>query len=366
MRDRFPGNPDVASIAAVGFGLASLVVGAERGWQPYRDIRRRVDGTLDTFLRDVERTNGFCYHFLDMKTAKRCWDSEVSVIDTAILLCGAIVAGEYFGGRTSQKAEELFEAVDWRWYTDEEKCLFHMGYLPESGFFGEWDEYAEQFMMYFLGAASPTFAIDPGMFYAYTRNVDSYEGIGPVVHSTTGSLFVYQFSHAFFDLRGKSDRWGVDWWRNSVNATLANRQYCINHANVFRGFGPESWGLTACDGPYGYSGAYGAPPRKVALHHGNDGTIPPCGPAGSMVFTPDLSIAALTSMHKSIPELWGRYGFRDAYNLDVTPHWFASDYVGIDKGISLLMIENHRTGLIWEVFNGNRHVLKGMESCGVS
>lgn len=371
IRDRCPSHPEFASIAAVGFGLAALAIGADRGYRSYKEIEQRISGTLNTLLNDAEQENGFFYHFLDMETAKRARKCEVSIIDTGIALCGALMAGEYFGGEIRQKAEDIYRRVNWRWYTDLGNNLFYMGNKPERGFWGYWNEYAEQFMLYFLGAASPTYPIDPEMFYAYPRTEGYYKDIGPIIHSTPGSLFVYQFSHAFFDLRNKRDRAGTDWWQNSVNATLANRQYCIDNSHIFKTYGENSWGLTACDGPKGYSGAFGAPPRKVESvfknpHHGNDGTVPPCGAAGSIVFTPEYSIDALIYMYENHPKLWGKYGFKDAYNTCVSPSWYGEDYIGIDKGITILMIANYINGFVWDVFMRNEYAKRGMELCGVT
>jgi hypothetical protein len=367
IRDRAPGNPRVCSVAAVGFGLAALAVGAERGWISAAEARERTLGTLHTLLYKAEQRNGFFFHFLDMNTAKRYWQSEVSVIDTAIALCGAITAAEYFRGEVAELAEKLYHRVNWEWYRDPAVNLFYMSYLPESDFSGHWDIYAEQLMMYFLGAASPTNPVNPDMFYSFSRCGGRYGRCPSMIPSFFGSLFTYQFSHAWFDLRGKRDRVGVDWWGNSIVATLANRQYCMDHAGKFKTFGPDSWGLTACDGPYGYSGGYGAPPGGMAgIHGGNDGTVAPCGAAGSIVFTPQESIAALEHYYCHFPDLWGRYGFRDAYNLDISPAWFAQDVIGIDKGISLLMIENYRTGFVWEVFMANEYAQKGMWEVGLT
>lgn len=366
IRDRAPHHPQGASIAAVGFGLTALVIGVERGWVTYKKAQERAVGTLSTLLHHAEQVNGFFYHFLDMDTARRLWNCEVSIIDTALALCGAITAGEYFGGDAARYAQEVYERVDWEWYRNAETNWFYMGYSPERGFFGAWDMCAEQFMMYFLGAASPTHPVNPEMFYRFERNTGGYGVHFPIIHSPGGALFIYQFSHAWFDLRNKKDREGVDWWQNSVLATRANRQYCIDYADHFTTFGPNAWGLTACDGPAGYSGAYGTPPRLTGSIHGsNDGTVPPCGAAGSIAFTPEESIAALEYFYNDIPGLWGKYGFRDAYNMDVTPAWIGEDVIGIDKGISLLMIENYRSGLVWDVFMRNTYVREGMRLTGV-
>ncbi len=363
IRDRAPSSPEVASIASVGFGLTAIVIGIERGWITYNDGLERVRGTLNTLLNNLEHQHGFYYHFLNINTGEHLPWSEVSVIDTAIAICGVITAGEYFQGEVKEIATKIYERVDWQWYVDPKTKQFYMGYNEKEGHFGRWDHYAEQFMMYILGAASPTYPISPEMFYLFERWIGYYAGIGPIIHSMQGALFVYQFSHAWFDFRDKVDQNGVDWFNNSKLATIANRQFCIDHAHLAKTFGENSWGLTACDGPNGYSGQYGAKPNKEKIDF-LDSTIPPCGAAGSIVFTPEESIRALNHYYNNYPELWGKYGFQDAYNLDVTPPWFAQDVIGIDKGITLLMIENYLSGLVWKIFMNNSYVQKGMELIG--
>ncbi|SFJ69571.1 hypothetical protein SAMN02799624_05541 [Paenibacillus sp. UNC496MF] len=363
IRDRAPGRPEMASIASVGYGLTALAIGAEREWISREEADARAVGTLRTCWSNAEHRHGFFFHFLDMDTAKQYRGCEASVIDTAICICGALTAGEYFGGEAKRLAQAIYERVEWDWYRDPETNQFYMGYNDEKGeHFGAWDHYAEQFMMYFLGAASPTHPVPASMFDDFVRYVGYYGGHGPVIHSTGGALFVYQFSHAWFDFRGRRDRYGVDWHENSVRATLANRQFCIDRADRSKTFGPNAWGLTACDGPRGYSGGYGADPNTTKRDYA-DGTIPPCGAAGSIVFTPRESIAALRHYYENHPELWGPYGFKDAFNLDETPAWYAEDVIGIDKGITLLMIENYRTGFVWRQFMQVAPARLGMDLC---
>lgn len=369
--DRVPTDGTMASIASVGFGLTAIVIGVERGWIQFEQGYVRTLGTLNTLWNNVENVNGFYYHFIDMNTGRRWGNCEVSNVDTAIAICGALTAAEYFGGEVKEKAQQIYERVNWEWFRDPVRNQFYMGYSPEKGFEGYWDFYAEQMMMYFLGAASPTYPVNSDMFYSFIRHESSYNNGLPFINSWYGSIFTYQFTHAWFDFKGLVDKDGVDWWQNSVKASIASRQYCIDESKRYKTFGENSWGLTACDGPFGYSGRYGAPPSgskfmgRYNTHHRNDGTIPPCGAAGSIVFTPVEAINSLCYYYENFPQLWGKYGFKDAYNLDVSPVWFAEDYIGIDKGITLLMIENYGTNLVWDIFMKNKYVQLGIERCGL-
>jgi hypothetical protein len=353
-------NKNVASIAAVGFCLAAMAIGAERNWIRNLDARFRVSRALDTLIKNVDNVEGFFYHFVDILSGKRAWKCEASIIDTALCLCGAITAGEYFGGEIKEKALIIYDRVNWEWYRDRESNKFHMGYSPERGFYNKWDAYAEQFMMYALGSASKTYPVPDDMTYAITREIDRFKGFPEYVKSPCNALFTHQFSHAFIDFRFLKDREGTDWWRNSVIASLSNRQYCINNTGKFETYGPDSWGLTACDSPSGYKSSFGASITAV-----NDGTLPPCGAAGSAPFTPRHTLSALEHM-KSIEGLFSEYGFKDSYCIKSGQTWVDDDYIGIDKGISLLMIENLRDGIVWKTFMKNSIVQDGIKLAGFS
>ncbi|TFE26340.1 hypothetical protein E2980_11735 [Cohnella luojiensis] len=366
IRDRAPGNPSLSSVASVGFGLTSIAIGAERGWVSRKEAEERVIGTLKTLEQNASHRNGFFYHFLQMSDAAKADGSEVSIIDTAIALNGAITVGEYFGGEAKELAENIYARVDWEWFRDPACDMFYMSYRDNEGFSGHWDFYAEQLMLYFLAAGSPTHPVDPGMFYKFTRHSTSYGDGEKFIHSWFGSIFTYQYSHAWFDLRGRADKTGVDWWHNSRIASLANRQFSIDQSKSFKTYGPDAWGLTASDAPRGYEGRYGAAPSGISNdQHLADGTLAPAGALGSIAFMPEESITALKHYY-GIPELVGNYGLKDAYNTSITPAWFAPDVIGIDKGITLLMIENYRTGFVWKWFMKNARVRKGLEAVGMS
>jgi len=361
IRDRYPGSPGIASIASVGFGLTAYVIGAEKGYISRQEACERIDGTLDTLLT-LPRQHGFYYHFLDMQTGQRAWQSEVSTIDTAILLMGVLTAGDYCGGETQAKAERIYLDVDWPWFVDFNRNMFYMAYRPEEGFSGHWDFYAEQLMLYVLAAGSPTHPIDPSVYFSFTRHQAGYGQGRPFIHSWFGSLFTYQYSHAWIDFRGWTDPKGVDWFENSVEASRAHYHFAVNMDEKYLTLGPLAWGLTACDGPRGYEGRYGAPPSGFDnRQHLVDDTVAPAGAIGSIIFLPEQAQQAMR-YYFSFDRLKGPYGFQDAFNL--TENWFARDVIGIDKGISLLMLANSQNDRVYRVTMQNRYILAGLERLG--
>ncbi len=362
IRDRFPGSPGISSIAAVGFALSAYPIGVEKGYVTYEQAYERADKTLDTLL-GMERTEGFFYHFVDMQTGKRAWNSEVSSIDTAILMMGVLTAGEYFGGDVQTKAGQLYREVNWNWFVDDSRSMFYMAYRPEKGFEGHWDFYAEQLMLYVLAAGSPTHPTDDRLYYGFTRHLASYGDGEPFIHSWFGSLFTYQFSHAWLDFRNTSDREGVNWFENSVRAARAHYDFAVNMDEKYLTLGPAAWGLSACDGPNGYNGLYGAPPSGYDNRaHTVDDTVPPYAAIASILFLPEESAQAMLN-YDSIEPLKGQYGFQDAYNL--TKNWYAADVIGIDKGISLLMLANDQNDLVYTITMKNQFLRSGLERLGI-
>lgn len=363
IRDKTILANDVASIASVGYGLGALIIGVEHKWINYKKAYNRAEKTLDTFINNVEGKNGFYYHFINMQNGKREWNCEISIIDTAIFICGAITAGEYFGGAVKEKAEFLYKKVNWEWYTNKDSNYFYMGYKPEIGFWGTWDMYAEQLMLYVLGVSSPTFPINKSMYYEFERKKADYNEIKDIIYTYGGTLFTYQFSHVWINFMNLRDSEGVNWFNNSIKATKANHQYCIDNKHKFKTYGQNSWGLTSCLGPKGYC-TFGAKPCDANLDIENDGTITPCGAIGSIVFTPKESIEAMEYYYNNFNKLWGKYGFKDGYNLEKDKPWFAKEYIGIDKGIEILMIENYFNGTIWKYFMRNKYVKDGLTKLG--
>ncbi|BCX03204.1 MAG: hypothetical protein KatS3mg053_1142 [Candidatus Roseilinea sp.] len=362
VRDRYPGSPGISSVAAVGFALTAYPIGVEMGYVTRPEAQARADGTLDTLL-NLERVNGFFYHFVDMQTGRRAWNSEVSSIDTAILMMGVLTAGEYFGGETRAKAERLYREVNWPWFVDESRRMFRMAYRPEKGFEGHWDFYAEQLMLYVLAAGSPTYPTDDRLYYGFKRHRAGYGDGEPFIHSWFGALFTYQFSHAWIDFRDYTDRQGVNWFDNSVKATRAHYDFAVDVQDRYKTLGPLAWGLSACDGPKGYSGLYGAPPSGYDnKQHIVDDTVPPYAAIASILFLPNEAAQAMLN-YFSIEPLKGRYGFKDAYNL--SQNWYASDVIGIDKGIALLMLANYEDDLVYRITMKHEYILDGLERLGL-
>lgn len=262
IRDKTKLSPEVASIASVGYGLAALVIGVERKWIDFQKAYDRANGTLNTFLNHMESIHGFFYHFIHMETAKRVWNCEVSIIDTAIFICGAMLAGEYFKGEIKEKAEQLYRKIEWNWYLDKNCNQFYMEYSPEKGFFGHWDMYAEQLILYVLAVASPTFPVDKSTYDDFKKPTRDYDEIKNIIYTYCGTLFTYQYSHAWIDFRKRKDSNGIDWFENSIKATLANRKYCIENSPKYKTYGENSWGLTPCIGPKGYCVGFGAMPAR--------------------------------------------------------------------------------------------------------
>ena len=353
------GAPDFkyapSSIAAVGFGLAALPAGVERGWIGRDAAEAQVKTTLKFFYEKMESEHGFFYHFVDMETGKRVWDCELSSIDTSLFLAGALTAAQYFESpEVKDLAKKLYERVDWKWMANGSQHL-SMGWKPGRTFLSAaWSDYNESMVMYVLALGSPTHPLAPESWAAIKRPRGKYKGHELIM---SPPLFTHQFSHAFIDFRGKRDAY-ADYFENSVQATLANRQFCIDSSASFKTYGENSWGLTASIGPDGYM-AYGAPPG-LALH---DGTVAPSAAAASIVFTPEYSIAAMRNYYtKYRNELWGRYGFADSFNIG--RDFFAPDAYGINVGPTVLMIENYRSGLIWKLFMSRPEVKKGMKAAG--
>jgi len=343
------------SIAGVGFGLTALAVGAERGWIAKNEAKSRTLATLEFFAEKAEQKNGFFYHFLDMNTGKRFANCEISSVDTALLLAGVLFAGKYYEDpQIARLSRNIFNRVDWRWMKNGTEFLC-MGWKPEEGFLSNyWTQYAESLLMYILAMGSTTNGIDRTSWKNLKRIVGKYGGRECIY---CPSLFTHQYSHIWVDFRDKYDGF-ADYFENSLQATLINRQYCLDSRRSFKTFDDDCWGLTAAIGPDGYC-AYGSPPGPAQ----NDGTVAPTAAGASIVFTPEFSIRVLKYFfHEYNKQMWGKYGFSDSLNIN--RDFFARDAYAINQGPILLMIENLRSKFVWKTFMRIPEVKRGMMKAG--
>lgn len=369
-RARMDGSPldenhrNVASIAATGFSLTALAIAGDRNWISRNQAQERTRNTLRFFANKAFNQHGWFYHWLDSKTGERRWQSEVSSIDTALLLGGVLTARQYFHDdqEIRKLATKIYERVDFHWMLNGQQLLLSHGWRPETGFLKpRWDTYSEDTILYLLAIGSPTHPISPASWYALWRDRYRYEG--HAYFTTIGvPLFMHQYAHAWIDYRNWRETRGdrIDYFENSVQATLAHRAFCVNLAHDFPAFGPNVWGITASDSAKGYL-AWGGPPRDPQI----DGTVVPSAAGGSLMFTPDLSVAALRTMREKYGQkVYGKYGFIDAFNPNTG--WVDSDVIGINAGIILLSAENARTGNVWSWFMRNPEIPRAMRLAGLA
>ena len=356
IKDRSSANgPDgrsVASIAATGFGLTAYCVAANRGWHNGTEIREKVRQTLRWLVEWMPHEHGFYFHFIDWSNGQRAWRSELSSIDTALLLCGVITCGEYFADpEIRDLAKMLYNRTDWAWMLNDGPTLAH-GWLPESGFLpNRWDHYCELMLLYLLAIGADAHRIPVASWDAFQRPIHEHTGLRYL--GSPAPLFVHQYAHAWFDFHGVHDR-HANYFDNSILATEAHRRFCLELKNHHPHLGGDLWGITASDSINGYV-VWGGPPAIGPI----DGTVVPCATAGSLPFLPGECLGVLHNLKARFGgKLWRRYGFADAINPQTG--WVAADVIGIDLGITLLMAENVRSGFVWDTFKKNRHVREGM------
>jgi hypothetical protein len=339
----------ICSIASVGFGLTAICAADHRQWIDHQKAYQRVLTTLRFLNNQVPHEHGFFYHFVDLQHGERRWQSEVSSLDTALLMAGVLTVRQYYSNsEASQIATKLYERVDWPWMLNG-GTTFSMGWRPETGFLPvRWDGYSEHMILDLLALGSSTHPVSPEIWQAWRRtSLTSYAGR---TYLQCPSLFTYQYSHAWIDFRDKRDAY-ADYWRNSVLATEAHRQFCIDLHSRFPNYGDQSWGITASDGPDGYK-SWGGPP---ATQTDIDGTLVPCAAGGSIPFLPRECIATLEHLRDVYGNtIWKRYGFVDAFNPQTG--WTDPDVIGIDVGITLLMAENYQSGFVWAQFMKNPEI----------
>jgi len=354
----------MASIAATGFGLAALCIADKRGYHSRADIIERVRRTLRFHADKLPNIHGFFYHFTDIETGERFRDTEVSSIDTSILICGILTARAHFkdDAEIQELATAIYNRVEWPWLLNiPGELTLCMGWKPESGFLkGRWNHYCELMMIYLLAIGSPTHPIDPACWNAWSRPEMSYSGFNYV--SAADPLFVHQYSHAFFDFRYKHDGF-ADYFANSILATRAHQRFCLNLGKPYT---LNYWGISASDSQHGYT-AWGGPGMRgkssMQGFGGIDGSVVPNATAGSLPFLPAECLRVQRSLKDRYGRYaWGRYGFCDAFHPDA--QWYDPDVLGIDLGISILMAENLRSGFLWQIFMRNPEVSLAMQRAG--
>ncbi len=404
--DRFP-SPSFASIAGMGYALTAYVVGAERGYVSRSQARVRTLRTLRFLARlpqgpeeqGVAGYRGFYYHFLHMHNGLRFGTTELSTVDTALLLAGVLLVQTYFDSDSRSEreirrlADEIYKRVDWVWAQNGGKTV-SLGWRPESGFIPfDWRGYNEAMLLYILALASPTHPVEPSAWDEWTKTYsESWGTFSGQEFLAFGPMFGHQYSHVWIDFRGIQDAYmrdkGIDYFENSRRAAYAQREYASTNPMRWRGYDSEIWGLTACDGPantvqefdneergfFTYMARGTAAPRVV-----DDGTIAPTAAVGSIAFAPEIVIPTIRAFRARYGQhLYQRYGFLDAINPSFTFQdvplrhgqiidgvgWVATDYLAIDQGPIVAMIENYRSGLIWSIMKRNPHIRRGLERAG--
>ena len=374
IRDRSTtGSP--ASTASMGFGITAICIGIDHGWVTRAAGQQRILAALQTLWTGTQGPGavgiigykGLYYHFLDIFQATRTWSCELSTIDTALLFAGIVDAKQYFNTadpadvQVRALADSIYYRADWDWARGGTSGL-KMGWKPDFGFtqFGTWVGYNEAMIMYLLALGSPTHPVPASAWTTWTNGYQWGTQYG-YQFVRFPPLFGHQYSHCWVDFRNIWDFYmqnrGITYFENSRRATLAQRAYCIENPLGRAGYSANLWGLTASDDPFGYS-AHGAPPGQ-----NDNGTITPTAPISSIPFSPAECLAATQYLWDNYrTQLWSPYGFRDAFNLGF--NWFATDVIGIDQGPIILMIENYRTGKVWNRFMQNADVQRGLQRAG--
>jgi hypothetical protein len=386
-----PGSP--CSIAVVGFALSCYPVGVERGWFARADAAARTLATLRFFWSSQEDVQpgatgykGFYYHFLDMATGRRAWQSELSLIDTTLLLAGMLTASVYFNEDTPleneirTRTDALYRRVDWRWACGG-RATVRQGWKPGSGFlhYG-WEGYSEATLLYVLGLASPSYPLPSESFAAWTSTYQ-WEDIYDYEYLYAGPLFIHQFSQAWIDFDGIRDRFmrekGSDYFENSRRAAYVQREYARRNPYGYEGYGKDCWGLTASDGPgfkalridgrerrfFGYA-ARGVP------YGPDDGTLSPCVALASLPFAPELALSALRYFCACYPGMiresrWPG-GFNPTLPGEGVSGWVSDGHFGLDQGILVLMIENYRSRFLWRLMQRCPYISLGLRRAGFS
>ena len=383
------GSP--VSIAVVGFALAAYPSAVERGWMTRADAVARIlaalrflDGSDQSGSPQATGYRGFYYHFLDVRTGARVWSSELSMIDTALLIAGALTARLYFDAsgpdetELRELADGLYRRVDWRW-AQGKSATISQGWRPECGFlhYG-WEGYSEAIVLYVLALASPTHPVDSDCYQAWTA---TYQWENLYGHDVlyAGPLFVHQFSHAWIDLRDVRDRFmrekRSDYFENSRRSTYVQREYARRNPNEFAGYDEDCWGLTAGPGPVDDVPDAASEPRRWfgytarGVPYGpDDGTLSCAAVVGSLPFAPEIVLPAVRNMIGRYRETLAGDRLASGFNPTLAGPdgraWVSPHHYGLDQGLIVMMIENHRTRLIWRLMRDCPHVASGLRRAG--
>jgi hypothetical protein len=402
--DRWP-TPSFASIAATGFGLTAYPIGAERGYITRTQARDRVLATLRFFAK-APNEHGFFYHFMDMNTGARANESEISTVDTALLLGGVLFCQSYFDRQNPHEieirklADELYRRVDWTWAQPRPPAVA-LAWTPEAGFSGEdWQGYNEAMLVYLLALGSPTHPIGPQAWTLWTSGYDKHwSTLYDQTFLSFGPLFGHQYTHVWVDFRGIRDSFmrqhGLDYFENSRRAAYTQRRYAIANPQHWQAYGADVWGMTASDGPGPANAAYMGEKRAFMNYAArgigvgyviDDGTLAPTAAISSLPFAPEIVLPATLEMYRRYgTSIYSSYGFLDAFNpsfrdgspgptlspaqvvtADGGAGWVDPDYLGIDEGPILAMIENYRSNLVWRVMHSDPYIRQGLERAGFS
>jgi hypothetical protein len=401
--DRWP-TKSFSSVAAIGFALTAYPVGVERGYVTRSAAATRTLNTLRFMYNapqgpqptNVTGYKGFFYHFLDMQTGYRFQQVELSTIDTSLLIAGVLFCQSYYTGGDATEAairayaDSLYLRIEWPWAIARPPAV-SMGWHPETGFIkADWNGYNEGMIVYVLAFGSPTHPIGPEAWTNWT-NTYNWAAFYGQTHVNFAPLFGHQYSHIWIDYRGIKDAFmrgkGIDYFENSRRATISQRLYAMDNPGKFRDYGANIWGLTAVDGPHDTTVVIDGINRQFHTYSArgaaageirDDGTIGPTAAGGSIAFAPEIAIPALIEMREKYADnLFTNYGFLDSFNptftLPIKPHhgnvvagvgWFDSDYLGIDQGPIIAMVENYRTELIWKTMRTNKYIVAGLKKAG--
>jgi hypothetical protein len=385
-----------ASIAATGLALAAYPVAVERGFLGRREAIERTLATLKFFDESPQGTEpdatgyrGFYYHFLDMQSGRRVWDCEISTVDSAFLLAGMLAAAQYFDGDTADErrirelARSLYERVDWSWAVAPNGTIRH-GWKPETGFIPfEWQGYDEGLLLYVLALGSSTNPLPPSTFAAWASTYE-WKSAYDIDHLYSAPLFTHQLSHIWIDFRGIQDDFmrakGIDYFENTRRATLAQQRYAIDNPQGFKGYGAECWGITASDGPGPATLKIDGVVREFFDYEGrgapygiDDGTVAPWAVVASLPFAPEIVLPTLhhfvhrLQLHEQHP-----FGFKASFNLtyadnariDGADGWISPFCFGLNLGPIVLMVENHRSGMLWNLMRNCPPIVRGLCRAG--